>query len=383
MRSRFHVVVWVHHGLGDVIMVIPALVSTDRKLPLGAHMTLLVKSATEESLLRLVPWRHTVEYINLGHIDEWSYRTVLKVGLALRRQRPQVLIAPHASSGWLPPLFSRLVGAPIAIGPHGKWWRLGFSQTVPLPAVGQHKVEYYAEFARRAGLSGKLDSRIDLTIQKEREQLAADWMPTQENGAPSWIIVAPGSGPVELHKRWPPERYRELIMRLISADAVVRVLLLGSPAEATMMSGIAEQMPSERVRVVAQPDIELAFALIRRAAVIVCSCGGAGHMAALAGTPIVGLYGPTNPNFTGPFSSQLRLISRGYSCAPCYRPGFERGCGNPICMTDISVDEVLSAVVAVLEGAPFPALPDSLAREASRCGGDSDLRGLTGGQHVP
>lgn len=120
MNRPLHVIAWIHHGLGDVIMALPMLVSLDHQLPEGSRLTVLVKSVNEERLLQLVPWRCRVEYVNLGHYGTWDYRAVLRVGLMLRSRFPDVLIAPHASAGPLPPLFARLVGAPLSVGPKGR-----------------------------------------------------------------------------------------------------------------------------------------------------------------------------------------------------------------------------------------------------------------------
>jgi lipopolysaccharide heptosyltransferase II len=281
---------------------------------------------------------------------------VLRLRLMLRSRRPDVFIAPHASSGPLPPLFARLVGAPVSIGPQGSWWRLGFSQAVQrLPL--QHKVEYYADFARRAGLYTQFDARFEISSDAERVEAARDLLAVGSNSAKRWIVLAPGSSPIELHKRWPLTHYRELIQRLTSDDSALQIALLGSPSEMPLLEDLAAALSPRRALVIAQPDVEFTLELIRHAAVLICGCTGAGHMAALVGTPIVGIYGPTNPSFTGPFTPWLRLVRRGYACSPCYRRGFEHGCGNPICMTDIAVDQVFDAVRATLRGEPFPEAP--------------------------
>jgi lipopolysaccharide heptosyltransferase II len=72
MSAPLHVAAWVHHGLGDVIMAVPMLVSIDRRLSGGSRLTLLVKSSTEERLLRLIQWRCPVDYVNLGHYGAWN-----------------------------------------------------------------------------------------------------------------------------------------------------------------------------------------------------------------------------------------------------------------------------------------------------------------------
>lgn len=363
MGSYQHVAVWIHHGLGDVIMALPMLTALDRQLPHGSRLTLLVKSTSEEQLLRLVCWRSHVSYINLGHYGSWNYWGVFRVGLLLRKQRPDIFMAPHASGGPLPPLFARLVGTPIAVGPEGCWSRLGFSHVVRCLA-GQHKVKYYANFASSIELIDGIDIHVPLNISAEQKRSSAKFFESPEEIDGQWIIVAPGSSPVELHKRWPHIRYRELIARLTREYSDVHIALLGSPGEISLLEGIASGLEADRIRIIAQPDIEVTLALLQQAMLVVCGCTGAGHLAMLAGTSIVGLYGPTNPSFTGPFTPMLRLVRKNYSCSPCYRPGFEKGCGNPVCMTDITVDQVLDSIRDTLRGSPIPELPRLVATNA-------------------
>ncbi|CBK42107.1 putative ADP-heptose-LPS heptosyltransferase [Nitrospira defluvii] len=364
MKTSTHVVVWIHHGLGDVIMALPMLISVDRQLAEGSRLTMLVKSIHEERLLQLVPWRCQVEYVNLGYYGAWNYRAVLTVGLMLRSRFPDVFIAPHASAGLLPPLFARLVGAPRSVGPEGLWRQLGFTYAVP-QILGQHKVEYYGEFARQVGLIGPLTTHIQLTISGANEQAAAQLLNLEGQNTSRWIVLAPGSSPVELHKRWPVVRYRELIERLVGLNSDLRIALFGSPNEIPLLKDLAEFIPSGRGRIIAQPNIELSLALLRRAALLVCGCTGAGHMGALAGTRILGIYGPTNPSVTAPFTPQFRLLRQNYACAPCYRPGFEHGCGTPVCMTDITVDQVMLAIQAMLRDEPVPKMPQLVTTTAT------------------
>jgi heptosyltransferase-2 len=64
------------------------------------------------------------------------------------------------------------------------------------------------------------------------------------------------------------------------------------------------------------------------------------HVAAAAGLPVIGIFGPTDPKGTAPLTPQFTLIREPVSCSPC----FLRTC--PVdhrCMTRINVDTVFSA----------------------------------------
>ena len=65
------------------------------------------------------------------------------------------------------------------------------------------------------------------------------------------------------------------------------------------------------------------------------------HLAAAVGTPVVALFGPTDPARNGPFDPDDVVVRRTPACAPCYSRTCLRHAGV---MDEVSVEEVLSAV---------------------------------------
>ena len=72
------------------------------------------------------------------------------------------------------------------------------------------------------------------------------------------------------------------------------------------------------------------------------------HLGCAVGIPVVALHGPTNPVKWGPWSKKSMVISSQRNCSPCLSLGFEYGCNNNACMSDISVQQVFDAVNTVL-----------------------------------
>ena len=72
------------------------------------------------------------------------------------------------------------------------------------------------------------------------------------------------------------------------------------------------------------------------------------HIAAAVGTPVVALFGPTDPRRTGPLGPG-KVLRRDLPCSPC----LQRRCqiaDTYRCMRDLSVEEVLDAARDVLRG---------------------------------
>lgn len=103
-------------------------------------------------------------------------------------------------------------------------------------------------------------------------------------------------------KRWPAERYSALAERLIQ-DHAMTVLINGSPAEAELCRTIGDRVGNpHRDRVFVLPDMGGTLgtlkALCERAALMVTNDTGPRHIAAALGTPLVTLFGPTDPRWT-------------------------------------------------------------------------------------
>jgi lipopolysaccharide heptosyltransferase I len=150
-----------------------------------------------------------------------------------------------------------------------------------------------------------------------------------------FTIINPGGGwPTKL---WPASNYREIARILWEENALASFVTYG-PGEEPLARTIAE--PSEPYVKLLPSTLKQFVALARRAQLFIGGDTGPLHLAAAAGTPIVGIYGPTSPARNGPFSPDDLTVGRDLWCRPdCHR----RSCWHWECM-DIPVATVASAV---------------------------------------
>jgi lipopolysaccharide heptosyltransferase I len=110
------------------------------------------------------------------------------------------------------------------------------------------------------------------------------------------IVLLPGAGRPE--KLWPVERFRDLAAQIGAA-----ALALWGPGEEELAARIGARVaPPTNLR-------ELAFVL-RHAKAVVGADTGPLHLAAALGTPVVGLFGPTNPRRNGPHGQLEHCVNR-------------------------------------------------------------------------
>jgi len=153
----------------------------------------------------------------------------------------------------------------------------------------------------------------------------------------SFALLNPGAA--WPNKRWPSERFGELAMFLRDVRALTSFVLWGPGeqdlAEAVVRAsaGAARKAPATRIGDVLE--------LSRDAALMVSGDTGPLHIAAAAGTPVVGLFGPTDPDRNGPWSEDDLTVSRFAACN-CH---YQRRCHQTTwCLGDVSVAEVSAAV---------------------------------------
>ena len=138
-------------------------------------------------------------------------------------------------------------------------------------------------------------------------------------------------------KLWEDQKFAELGDRL-RAELGIGIVLTGG--EAGPLERIRGRMRTEAVNLGGRTTLRELACLYREAALLVTTDSGPMHVAAAMGTPVVALFGPTDPVRTGPCGPGHSVIRRALPCAPCLR----KRCDNPRCMTEISVDEVFETV---------------------------------------
>lgn len=139
-------------------------------------------------------------------------------------------------------------------------------------------------------------------------------------------------------KCWPPERFGALC-REIEARGGARIVVIQGPGEKLVVEEVLRAAAPVRVVVLA-PTIEELMALLAHARFMVAADSGPLHLAAALGTPVVGLYGPTDPARNGPFVPGGVVVHKALSEEISYK----RRANYSPSMLRISVEDVLMAI---------------------------------------
>lgn len=162
------------------------------------------------------------------------------------------------------------------------------------------------------------------------------------------VIVNPNSGDLVPLRRWPHERYVELVRRVLAADPELSVVVTGGPDEVSAAGALVGDVDSPRcVSIAGRTTLHDLVVLYGMASVLVTNDSGPAHYAALSDVEVVTLFGPESPAVFGSRSPRSTAIWSGLPCSPCVNALNDRRttCTDNRCMQAISVDEV-SVVVA-------------------------------------
>ncbi|MFA6600883.1 MAG: glycosyltransferase family 9 protein [Candidatus Omnitrophota bacterium] len=157
------------------------------------------------------------------------------------------------------------------------------------------------------------------------------------------IVLHAGAGYPS--KRWPPEKYDELVRRILEAS-LGQIVLIGTEHDREVWRG-PEQRTDWVIDLRGKTRVCDLPILYDAAQVFVGGDSGPAHIAAAQGLESVVLFSGTNDaRVWHPWTVRLHLQRHSVDCSPCE----ERVCplGHHDCMNKISVDEVFETIRSVL-----------------------------------
>jgi ADP-heptose:LPS heptosyltransferase len=155
-------------------------------------------------------------------------------------------------------------------------------------------------------------------------------------------------------KQWSPARFAELAVRLARGRGAT-IVLTGATSDRDLVEPVARALSGlSVVDVVGALDLPSLAAVLERLDVFVTGDTGPMHLAAAVATPVVAVFGPSDPTRYAPRDPIHRIVRIDLPCSPCNRIRLppERCVGHiPDCLTGIDVEMVYRAVETVLDRA--------------------------------
>jgi heptosyltransferase-2 len=328
------VIVRLPNWLGDTVMAVPALRSLRSGLP-GARVGLAG------------PWASLLAGQGLADLlvtypRPWGGR--LRTADAVRDFAPHTaVLLPNSLEAALAAWYWR-ARRRIGFAAGGRSWLL--TDAVALPSPRQHQVDEYLLLIERLGIAPVVRQPRLSPPGEETEArgmvraLLREVGAATTNGGPRprvGVHVGAAFGPSKL---WPAERIADFC-RVVRAGGGIPVLL-GTREDLPLAAAIMAAAPAASL--VGRDNPALLPAVLAEIDALVCGDTGVGHLAAALGTPVVTLFGPTDPRLTAP-QGRVEILSHPTPCSPC----FYRAC--PIehpCLASITAVEAAARLRRLL-----------------------------------
>ena len=323
-------------GLGDLAQSILLFRSFKQMFPQAKIIYLgLFQRPRCDTLFRNIPYiDEYVEYIRPG-----PQKTLREYFSFLKKNFRKFDLIVDVQSKFAPSFYLWLLRPRyfLSRNPFFSSWRFLVN-----PKMKVHVTAKMLALVRILGFE-KIDLNPVIDISGEYLRFAQDYL--KDYSGP-FISILPGAG--HPYKIWDKDKFAALADRFYSMG--YQVILIGAEGERQLLLKIAQMMQNKPII----PQLEepkfgqdpiYSIGLFKSSALAVgCDCGGL-HLASLAGCPVVGIYGPTNPVKSGPLGQRNVVIYKGLSCSPCRMKQCEI---EHRCLKDITPDELIEAARFIL-----------------------------------
>lgn len=214
-------------------------------------------------------------------------------------------------------------------------------------------------------------------------------VPTEARGrAAAMLAGRAGRAVIAVHasggraiKQWPVSRFAAVAGRLAIEQGAL-LLLTGAPGDRAIVDELRAALPAavEVMDLVGEVELPLLAAMLERCRLLVTGDTGPMHLAAFVGTPIVAVFGPSDPVRYAPVAAPHRVVRIDLPCAPCNRirlpPARCQG-HTPDCLEGVTIDAVYAAACELLAeaGAGASANADESVDASGGAGQHADVRG--------
>jgi ADP-heptose:LPS heptosyltransferase len=337
------------YGLGNAIMLIPVLDAVRRRWP-GVEIDFLTMPGNVPLLERsgVVTRAYAIDTSSAGRFLRTLWATLRTV-----RGRGYDTVLDFEQFVKISSILAFCSGAHERIGFNTDGQRRGFMYTRRVVYTdSDHMSAIFARLTRPLGVEGPLPE-VHLPLTDAERRAAREFLAEAGVAPDHFPVVAVHLGigmnfyKVAL-KRWEPASFAAVADTLAERHGAAIVFTGQGAEERELIAGARALMRRPSVDACDRFDVAGLAALIDHCHFVISNDTSVMHLAALVGTPVVAIFGPTAPLHYGPRGDRNLVFYRDLYCSPCltnYNLKVSR-CIDNVCMRGIHPAEVTAAIEA-------------------------------------
>ncbi len=185
--------------------------------------------------------------------------------------------------------------------------------------------------------------KADLPLGEENEEFASNWLKENNIKEKEYAFIYPGTSAKGRYKRWMPENYGKLC-DLIIENLNLPCIIGWGPGEEEIVKKLSENCKN-KVNILPLTTMKQLSAFIKKATVFVGGDTGPMHISSLVNTPVVTIFGPSDPVINQPAKfTPFEIIYANWHCSPCRN----KKCKTLECLKAIEPETVLEGVKRII-----------------------------------
>jgi len=219
-----------------------------------------------------------------------------------------------------------------------------YDRIAPRSPPGTPAPERYAAILQPLGLS------VDWNFEwfPARTKIAETVRQRVEKRAGPWIMLLPGARWET--KRWPAEFFAQTVRKLSETHRDLNFAILGAASDKPIAEVICAAKPESCLDLTGGTSLTEMIEWLRFASLVISNDTGPLHVAAALRRPLIAIYGPSDPTYTGPYGQAGAVLQATHlECVPC----MERTCAfheRLACLRSITPAQVYGRSSAILAG---------------------------------
>ena len=333
--------------IGDLLMTLPALADL-RALAPGAEIDLVVGSWNADLARAIDPVSRVMSLDASWLAREVEGRGVFSLVAAARQWR-----GCHYD---LAINFEPDIRGNLMLASSGAQWTAGYRS-----GGGGPLLDVAVDFDTNAHTSDNARNLVAAIFESPvpAEQPPTLVVPSEAHENASRMLIDAGQPLIGVHvsggraiKQWPVDRFADVARRLVEHSGAT-IVLSGAAGDRAMVQTVKSGLPGQNVIDVAgHVDLLTLAGLIERLDLLVTGDTGPMHLAVAVGTPVVAVFGPSDPARYGPRGRLDQVVRVDLPCSPCNRirlPPARCVGHTPDCLELVTVNNVFRAAASVLD----------------------------------